>query len=88
MVLPPLRSTEPHPTRVCSQAWLLDAERAAEEEREAAMMPIASMPALTAGLPSLDEVTTCTGKLKKKNKGTTLSLLEFAGYGPVRDTRQ
>jgi hypothetical protein len=50
-------------------AWALDAERTEEEEREAA-----------AGFPRLREAAGA-GKLKKKNKGTTLSLSEFAGQG-------
>ncbi|OEL38053.1 Eukaryotic translation initiation factor 4B1 [Dichanthelium oligosanthes] len=57
-------------------AWALDAERAEEEEREAA-----------AGFPSLREAAAgagAGGKSKKKNKGTTLSLSEFAGFGPGR----
>ncbi|CAN6244972.1 unnamed protein product, partial [Urochloa humidicola] len=62
-------------------AWALDAERAEEEEREAAATPTPA-----AGFPSLREaaVANTGGKSKKKNKGTTLSLSEFAGYGPGR----
>ncbi|KQK00164.1 eukaryotic translation initiation factor 4B1 [Brachypodium distachyon] len=63
-------------------AWALDAERAEEEEREtAAALPAPEPPA--ASFPSLREVAAVggTGKSKKK-KGTTLSLSEFATYGP------
>ncbi|GJM85432.1 hypothetical protein PR202_ga01878 [Eleusine coracana subsp. coracana] len=59
-------------------AWALDAERAEEEEREAAAAPTPA-----AGFPSLREAAG-GAKSKKKNKGTTLSLSEFAGYGPAR----
>ncbi|KAJ1254242.1 hypothetical protein BS78_K100200 [Paspalum vaginatum] len=64
-------------------AWALDAELAEEEEREAAAAPApAPAPAPPAGFPSLREA--AAGKPKKKGKGTTLSLSEFAGYGPGR----
>jgi hypothetical protein len=67
-------------------AWALDAERAEEEEREAAANPPPPAPAPAAGFPSLREAAAgaAGGKSKKKNKGTTLSLSEFAGYGPGR----
>ncbi|CAL4886924.1 unnamed protein product [Urochloa decumbens] len=66
-------------------AWALDAERAEEEEREAAANPPPPAPTPAAGFPSLREAAANTaGKSKKKNKGTTLSLSEFAGYGPGR----
>ncbi|KAL5216265.1 hypothetical protein ABZP36_007666 [Zizania latifolia] len=69
-------------------AWALDAERAEEEEREqaaAAAFTAPEPPAAAGGaasFPSLREVAAAGGgKQKKKNKGTTLSLSEFAGYG-------
>ncbi|TVU29427.1 hypothetical protein EJB05_20992, partial [Eragrostis curvula] len=69
-------------------AWALDAELAEEEDREAAASPPAPAPTPAAGFPSLSEATAGAGagggKSKKKNKGTTLSLSEFAGYGPGR----
>ncbi|KAL5213893.1 hypothetical protein ABZP36_003045 [Zizania latifolia] len=67
-------------------AWALDAERAEEEEREQAVaFPTPEPPAAAGGaasFPSLREATAAGGgKPKKKNKGTTLSLSEFSGYG-------
>lgn len=68
-------------------AWALDAERAEEEEREqAAAFPAPEPPAAAGGaasFPSLREAAAAAagGKQKKKNKGTTLSLSEFSGYG-------
>uniref|UniRef100_A0A0D9W698 Uncharacterized protein n=1 Tax=Leersia perrieri TaxID=77586 RepID=A0A0D9W698_9ORYZ len=68
-------------------AWALDAERAEEEEREQAVsFPAPDPPAAAGGaasFPSLREAaaTAGGGKQKKKNKGTTLSLSEFSGYG-------